>query len=379
MHPGVAPLPGADRDRTVILPTRAAAAPRWTGILTTRTPATPHQFSVRSDRNAAARHQVAIPAAGNAAAPPSAGRRSSVGNPSPQRREDVRPRRAGLGPLVGVLLLAGPALLAGCGADDPAPAATTPAPATTKPTQPREQLAALAAAAQDRQMTAVYTLTVSGQPNRSISVFRAADRSWRVDIPAGALGGTADVSLVQNGAGLFQCALPSAGYPESAGCVRVADPGQPLDPGIDPRMRHPFTDWPEVLTDRRAPLSVATAELPGAQGSCFAVESTSASVGPPLDPGIYCFAADGTLTAARLPAGTLTLAGTPAAAPATVALPGPVVVREPLRIAGPPGGSTDDGQPGGGEQTGGGSTDSSSSDDSSSDGGAETSPGGTGG
>ncbi|MEO3925287.1 hypothetical protein ABGB07_15670 [Micromonosporaceae bacterium B7E4] len=257
----------------------------------------------------------------------------------------------GVAPLLGALLITGTALLAGCGGQAPAPAATTPAPAASQPTEARDQLAALAAAAQDRQLTAVYTFTAPGQPDRSISVVRAADRSWRVDIPGGALGGSADVSLAQNGAGLFQCALPSAGQPES-GCVRVAGPGQPLDPGIDPRMRHPFTDWPEVLTDRRAPLSVSAATLPGAQGSCFAVESTSASVSPPLDPGIYCYAPDGTLTAARLPAGTLTLAGTPTAAPATVALPGPLVDREPLRIAGPPPGEpTDDGTPGNDDST----------------------------
>ncbi|MEQ4304977.1 hypothetical protein ABNF97_26945 [Plantactinospora sp. B6F1] len=241
----------------------------------------------------------------------------------------------GVAPLLGALLLAGTALLAGCGAETPAPAATSPAPAASQPAEARDQLAALAAAAQDRQLTAVYTLSAAGEPDRSISVVRAADRSWRVDIPGGALGGSADVSVVQNRAGMFQCALPSAERPES-GCVRVAGPDQPLDPGIDPRMRHPFTDWPAVLTDRQAPLAVSAAALPGARGRCFAVESTSASVSPQLDPGIYCYAQDGTLTAARLPAGTLTLAGTPTAAPATVALPGPLVDREPLPIAAPP-------------------------------------------
>ncbi|MDG4791249.1 hypothetical protein O7626_36045 [Micromonospora sp. WMMD1102] len=281
-----------------------------------------------------------------------------------------------------MLLLAGVALSAGCGTDTPAPAATPTAPAASQPADAREQLAALAAAAQDRQLTAVYTLTAPGRPDRSISVVRAADRSWRVDVPGGALGGSADISLARNGAGVFQCTLPSAGNPES-GCVRVADPGQPLDPGIDPPLRHPFTDWPEVLTDRQAPLSVSAAALPGAQGSCFAVESTSASVSPPLDPGIYCYASDGTLTAARLPAGTLTLAGTPTAAPATVALPGPLVQREPLRIAGPPpeqpGGSTDDGS--GTDDNGGGTDDTEGADDNGGDGTSDnggTSEGGGG-
>ncbi|WP_199853313.1 hypothetical protein [Plantactinospora sp. BC1] len=281
---------------------------------------------------------------------------------------------SGVAPLFGTLLLAGSVLLAGCGTADPAPAATTPAPVASQPAEARDELAALAAAAQDRHLTAVYTLTAPGQPDRSLSVVRAADGSWRVDVPGGALGGSADVSLAQNGSGLFQCALPSAGQPDS-GCVRVAGPDQPLDPAIDPRLRHPFTDWPEVFTDRQAPLSVSVAALPGAKGRCFAVESTSASVSPPLDPGIYCYAPDGTLTAARLPAGTLTLAGTPTAAPATVALPGPLVDREPLPVAGPPpgdpadnggtdsGGTGEDGSP---EEQGGGTGEN---------GGTATSPG----
>lgn len=254
-------------------------------------------------------------------------------------RPTARPHRAAvapnaLGPVLGVLLLAGPVLLVGCGTGAPAPAATRTEPAASQPTEPRDQLAAYAAAAQDRHLTAVYTLSVAGQPDRSISVTRAADRSWRVDIPGGALGGTVDVSMAQNSAGIFQCSLPSTAGP--AGCVRVADPGQPLDAGIDPRVQHLFTDWPEVLTDRQAPLAVSAAPLPGARGSCFAVESTSASVSPPLDAGIYCYTPDGTLTAARLPTGTLALAGSPTAGPATIALAGPQVVdREPLRIAAP--------------------------------------------
>jgi hypothetical protein len=236
----------------------------------------------------------------------------------------------------GLLLLVGPLLLTGCGGGTPAPAATPTEPAASRPTEARDQLAAFAAAAQDRRLVAGYTLATEGRPDRSISVTRATDGSWRVDIAGGALGGTADVSIAQTGAGTFQCSLPSAGRPESPGCVRVADPGQPLDAGIDPRMQHPFTDWPEVLTDRQAPLSISTSVLPGARGACFAVESTSASVSPPLDSGIYCYTPDGTLTDARLPAGTLTLTGTPTAAPATVPLPGPLVDREPLLIAAPP-------------------------------------------
>ncbi|MEO3742296.1 hypothetical protein [Plantactinospora sp. B5E13] len=242
---------------------------------------------------------------------------------------------------LGLLLLAGAGLpVAACASETPPPAPTPTVAATTpdnQPTEPRDQLAAYAAAAQDRRLVAAYTLSAAGRPDRTVSVTRALDGSWRVDIPGGALGGGADVSIAQNGSGLFQCALPgTGGGTVPAGCVRVADPGQRLDAGIDPRLQHLFADWPEVLTDRQAPLAVSAAPLPGARGRCFAVEPTSTSVSPPLDSGIYCYDPDGTLTAARLSAGDLRLAGTPAAGPASITLPGPLVDRAPLRIAGAP-------------------------------------------
>ncbi|ROT27990.1 hypothetical protein [Micromonospora sp. HM5-17] len=235
---------------------------------------------------------------------------------------------------LGLFLFTAVAAPAGCGSGTPTVPPTTPG-VPAPPTEPRDQLAAYAAAAQDRRLVATYVLSVADGPDRTISVTRAMDGSWRVDIPGGALGGQADVSMAQTAEGLFQCQLASAGSPDPAGCVRVAGLGQPLDPGIDPRLQHLFTDWPEVFTDRQAPLAVSTAELAGARGHCFAVDVTSASVSPPLDPGIYCYEPDGTLTAARLPAGDLRLVGAPAPAPATIALPGPLVDRVPLSIAAP--------------------------------------------
>ncbi|MFY1674671.1 hypothetical protein ACN27G_32825 [Plantactinospora sp. WMMB334] len=372
MHPGVAPLPGAARDRTLTLPTRTRARlgthPDGDSRTHTRThPDGDSRTRTRTHPDGDSRTRTRAAAGTGARTRVGTGARTRVGTGARTRvgtdgrtgatigigsgTSAAARRRGALNTALGALLLAGPVLLAGCGTDAPAPAASTPAPAS-RPADDRDRLAALAAAAQDRHLTAVYTLAVDGRPDRSISVVRATDRSWRVDIPAGALGGTVDVSMARTSAGLFQCTLPPTGQPEtagqpgSAGCVRVADPGQPLAPGIDPRIQHPFTDWPEVLTDRQAPLSVSAATLPGARGSCFAVESTSASVDPPLDPGIYCYAPDGTLTAARLPDGTLTLAGTPTAAPATVTLSGPLVDREPLAIAGPPPGDpTGEAQP----------------------------------
>lgn len=201
----------------------------------------------------------------------------------------------------------------------------------------RAELAALAAAAQDRHLVASYTLSTAGRPDRTVHVTSARDGTWRVDISGGALGGTADVSVARIADGLFQCSLPSPERPDPPGCVRVADPDGRIPAAFDPRVQHPFTDWREVLTNRRAPLSVSESKpLPGVGGRCFAVDSTSASLSPPLDVGIYCYQADGTLSGARLGYGTLVLAGAPATGPATVSLPGPVVQREPLGMDAPP-------------------------------------------
>ncbi|GAB3796286.1 hypothetical protein GCM10027605_03940 [Micromonospora zhanjiangensis] len=229
------------------------------------------------------------------------------------------------------LLVAVPALLAGCTADPPPADPAPPAPTTDPDGAARDRLAALAAAAQDRHLVARYTFAGADRRDRTISVTEATDGGWRVDIPGGALGGTADIALAGTRDGVFQCALPSAGRSDPPSCVRVAGPDESVPVGIDPRVQHPFTDARRVLTDRQAPLSVSVGRpLPGVRGSCFAVESTSASVDPPLDVGIYCYDQDGTLTGARLTFGTLTLVGTPAAAPASVALPGPVVSGDPL-------------------------------------------------
>ncbi|WP_446217326.1 hypothetical protein [Micromonospora sp. IBHARD004] len=234
--------------------------------------------------------------------------------------------------LTGVLAITLPALLAACTADQP-----TPAPLATADPVPagvdaaRDELAALAAAAQDRHLTARYAFGTADAPDRTVVVTSANDGTWRVDVPAWGLGGAVDVSLAATADGLFQCALPSAGRPEPASCVRLGDPDDAVPRRLDPRVQHPFTDWLEVLTDRRAPLAVSPATAPaGATGQCYSVESTSASLNSPLDVGIYCYGADGTPTAVRADFGTLKLAGEPGPAPATVQLAGPVVEGDPV-------------------------------------------------
>ncbi|WP_433551912.1 hypothetical protein ACQP08_31465 [Micromonospora zamorensis] len=245
----------------------------------------------------------------------------------------IRPTGRALGPLV----IALPALLLACTSAQP-PSPTPTETGAVEVEAARDELAALAAAAQDRHLVAQYVYSRTGQPDRTIVFTSANDGSWRVDVPSGALGGTADVSMAATADGLFQCALPSAGRPESASCVRLGDRDDAIPRRSDPRIQHPLTDWLDVLTDRRAPLAVAPASAPeGVTGTCYSVESTSASLNAPLDVGIYCYDRDGTPTGVRTGAGTLRLAAPPGPAPATVQLAGPVVVdRDPLDTAAPP-------------------------------------------
>jgi hypothetical protein len=204
----------------------------------------------------------------------------------------------------------------------------------------RDALAGLAAAAKDRRYVATYTLSAPRRPDRTVTVAMASDGSWVVGIPGGALDGLADVAVFRSRSGLFQCALgPAVGAqprPDlpavSPGCVKVSR----LTERADPRVHHIFTDWIDALVDRATALSVTAADrLPGAEGRCFSVESTSAALAPPVDPGIYCYRADGQLTAARVRFGTLSLTGPVGDAPSTVEVPAPVVDRDPLPVTAP--------------------------------------------
>ena len=187
---------------------------------------------------------------------------------------------------------------------------------------------------QDRRYVARYTLAPANRPPSraaagsgggtgsgrnattvTVTVAVATDGSWVVAIPGGALGGLADVAVFHGRAGDFQCTLgPAAGTagtrpdlgPLTPGCVLVSR----LGASTDPQVQHIFTDWIDPLVDRATALSVTVAAaLPGSRGTCYSVESTSAALAPPVDPGIYCYEPDGVLTAARVGFGTLTLAG----------------------------------------------------------------------
>lgn len=103
-------------------------------------------------------------------------------------------------------LLVGPAL-AGCGSTAP-----SPLPSATLDTRPadRDRLAGLAAAAKDKRYVATYTLTTPNRPDRTVTAAFAADGSWVVAVPGGALSGLADIAIYRSGAGLFQCLLGAA-------------------------------------------------------------------------------------------------------------------------------------------------------------------------
>ena len=225
---------------------------------------------------------------------------------------------------------------AGCGGA--APPADVPASPAPPPTDARLEIAARAAAAGDRTFTGRWTWTPQGGESRTVTVVHATDGTWRVDIPDGAQGGTADVAVAGVGGSVFSCSLRSAAAPAAAPtCVKVGDKDERIPARYDPRVQHLFTDWVDVFTDRDAPLAVSVSQpLPGAKGTCYAVDSIAAAISAPLDAGIYCWSTDGLLTAARVSFGRLQLVGTPDPAPASIDLPGPVTAGPALGMASPP-------------------------------------------
>ncbi|GIE79860.1 hypothetical protein Aph02nite_58100 [Actinoplanes philippinensis] len=233
------------------------------------------------------------------------------------------------------LLTAG---LAGCGVSDaepePAPGSSSVAASAAPAPESRNEFAGLAALALDRRYAALYTLE-SGGSSREIVAAVAEDGTWRVDIPGGALGGTAGVTVIRVPAGLYQCTLSTPAAPVSPTCVRVAERGDKLPRRYDPRVQRLFRQWLPVFTDRKAPLAVSAVQpLAGVKGSCFAVDSVMATTDQPVDVGIYCYSADGLLTGARVDFGLLKLVRQ-VAGPKTLQLPGPEVAGEPMGLTAP--------------------------------------------
>ena len=107
-------------------------------------------------------------------------------------------------------------------------------------------------------------------------------RHWRVDVPGGALGGSAPTSPSPAPA---RGRSTSARQPGRAAALGSASPvAARIGPAaIDPRVQHVFTDWLDVLTDRPPPLAVAAgrSRSTGVARPCFAVESSAASLVAP--------------------------------------------------------------------------------------------------
>jgi hypothetical protein len=229
--------------------------------------------------------------------------------------------------------------LAACAGSPPQPLPTLTA---TAPQPDRDRLAGIAAAAEGNAYVATYQLTTPGYADRTVTVAVGTDGSWVIGLPATGLSGLADIAVFRSKDGLFQCLLgPASGTagvrpdlgPLPPGCVKMPA----LTPTTDPEVEHVFTDWLAALTDRSTALSVSAVTAPaGVTGSCFSVESTSAALAPPVDPGTYCFDNDNMLTSASGGFGTLRLVGPVAAAPPSVARPAPIVTRAPVPMKAPP-------------------------------------------
>jgi hypothetical protein len=250
----------------------------------------------------------------------------------PADNEPVRTRLARLAvALLGLTAIGGACV--GCTSGGPPQLTPTASPVAAAAAEPRAELAGRAAAAKDRRYVAAYTWTAGGGPARTVTVTVARDGTWRVDVPGGALGGGANIALVGRRDGVFQCALP----PRGIACVRIAKASRSVPDAVDPGVQHVFIDWLDVLTDRQAAFSAAAAkQLAGTTGACYSIEPTTVALQSPIDASILCYDPAGVLTAARGRFGTLVLAGPPAAAPATAALPGPTSPGPPLPVAAPP-------------------------------------------
>jgi hypothetical protein len=224
------------------------------------------------------------------------------------------------------------ALLAGglSACSGPEPKAPTPTANRSgnaaDPDAVRISLAAHAALAQDHHFAALYRYEAPGRSPRNVVATVADDGSWRVDVADGLLGGSTDGAIVSLPTGVFQCTLSSAANPISPSCVKVAAAGKRVPRANDPAIERVFRQWLSVFTDRQSALSVALAQpLRGSRGTCFSIDSISASMNAPVDVGIYCYDDEGLLTAAKVLSGTITITSTPVAPPARVQLPGPVV------------------------------------------------------
>ena len=199
-------------------------------------------------------------------------------------------------------------------------------PAATAAADARAELAARAAAAQDRRFTALYTYDADDGAQRSV----VADHRHRRQLAGRRARRRRSAApptcrSCDRAEGVFQCALPSADDPISPGCVRVGGPDSRVPARVDPKVQRVFRHWSERLTDRQAPLSVVAGPAAARREGHLLLGRVDRGLAeaPPVDVGIYCYAADGTADRGpgRLRHSTLAGAAGPAP-PAWPARPG---------------------------------------------------------
>lgn len=171
----------------------------------------------------------------------------------------------------------------------------------------------------DATFTAEYTWSEGG----AVTVWKAKDGTWRVDVPDWALGGTVDVTVAWTTGGFFQCA--------ASRCVKLAGITGAIPEAYDPLVQQPFVDWLPQLLDRHLPFAVAQ------EGDCFTLTPNTVVVDTPMPPGEWCLDQAGTiLSVASGDFGTLELAEPPGEAADTVELPGEIGDTDPLGRKAPP-------------------------------------------
>jgi hypothetical protein len=200
-------------------------------------------------------------------------------------------------------------LLAGCGT---ATAVDEPDEAPRR-TSAQATLIGRVSKALDATFTAEYEWSEGG----TVTVWAAADGTWRVDVPSWALDGTVDVTVAWTTGGFFQCA--------AGRCVKLAGITGEIPKGYDPKVQLPFVEWLPQLLDRHLPFAISQ------EGDCFTLTPSTVVVDPPIPAGEWCLDEEGQILSVESgDFGTLKLAGTPAEAVATVELPGELSDAEPL-------------------------------------------------
>lgn len=213
------------------------------------------------------------------------------------------------------------ALVAGC-AGTPGPTSSPPTTSAAAPSAPAatasaaaDDASARAARAIGSTSTARYSLTATDGTTAQVVVARAG-RQLRLDLVHGP---RTDSLLLGADGTAVSCHLSGAGSGSKPTCLRLAGPGQPLPPLLDPGLERVMT---ASLTYLAAGVATAraTASLPESPALPAAQCYDVSGIGQ--DAGTYCLSTDGLLRRAVFPSGTLDLVsvGAPPAA-ATFAPP----------------------------------------------------------